>query len=457
MEYKKHKFNFFPEIDNENYQELKQSISKGFDETLGKITLFENEILDGWNRYRACIECNITPVFTEFKGSNEDAFDFSIKANQKRRHLTSSQLTTIALRAEPLWQEIQKKVEDERIEKIRMARQKQESEKRELERKELERKQELVRQENERIKREKELKERLQRESDLQKQKDIEAEQLRIKKERETAERVERERIKNEKKEKEMSQLIVTSDNRSDRNDNGVNSKLAEVFNTNRSYISDAKKIKETAPEIYKKIETGEISIPEAKKQIAKETFIANNEKQKKEIAENKLPELNGLYDIISVDPPWNYGREYDPENSRVANPYPEMSVNEIKDLKLPFTDNAIIFLWTTHKFLPEAFEILKTWGFEYKATLVWNKEKIGMGAWFRMQCEFCLFAIKGKPFWNNTTERDIIIESRREHSRKPDSFFEMVNKICVGRKLEYFAREKRDGWDIFGNDTNKF
>jgi len=166
-------------------------------------------------------------------------------------------------------------------------------------------------------------------------------------------------------------------------------------------------------------------------------------EKQKRDIQESKLMELNGLYDVISVDPPWNYGREYDPETSRVANPYPEMSTEQIKALRLPFSNDSILFLWTTHKFLPDAFEILKEWGFEYKATLVWNKEKIGMGAWFRMQCEFCLFAVKGKPFWNNTTERDIIVESRREHSRKPDAFFNMVDKLCVGRKLEYFSREQ--------------
>ena len=180
-------------------------------------------------------------------------------------------------------------------------------------------------------------------------------------------------------------------------------------------------------------------------------------EKQKRDIQESKLMELNGLYDVISVDPPWNYGREYDPETSRVANPYPEMSTDQIKALRLPFSNDSILFLWTTHKFLPDAFEILKEWGFEYKATLVWNKEKIGMGAWFRMQCEFCLFAVKGKPFWNNTTERDIIVESRREHSRKPDAFFNMVDKLCVGRKLEYFSREQREGWEVYGNDTNKF
>jgi len=237
---------------------------------------------------------------------------------------------------------------------------------------------------------------------------------------------------------------------------------LSKISGIGEQTISRVKVIEQkAAPEIKEKLSTGEISINQAYQDIKKEEKIKERteyiEQQKKEIAENKLPPLTGLYDIISVDPPWNYGREYHPENSRIANPYPEMSIDEIKAIKLPFSDNSIIFLWTTHKFLPDSFDILKHWGFEYKATLVWNKEKIGMGSWFRMQCEFCLFAIKGNPFWNNTTERDIIIESRREHSRKPDSFFDMIDKICIGRKLEYFSREKRNGWDIFGNDINKF
>lgn len=188
-------------------------------------------------------------------------------------------------------------------------------------------------------------------------------------------------------------------------------------------------------------------------KQIRKEII----DKQKDDIENGLLPELKGLFDVISIDPPWNYGREYDPNGSRVANPYPEMTTEQIKAIELPLMDNAIVFLWTTHKFLPDAFDILKHWNLDYKATLVWNKEKIGMGAWFRMQCEFCLVGIKGKPYWNNTTERDIIIESRREHSRKPDAFFNIVDKITAGRKLEYFSREKRNGWEIFGNDTEKF
>jgi len=169
------------------------------------------------------------------------------------------------------------------------------------------------------------------------------------------------------------------------------------------------------------------------------------------------LPNLSGLYDIVSVDPPWNYGRKYDPDGSRIANPYPEMSTDEIKKLKIPFNKDSICFLWTTHKFLPESFKILNEWGFEYKATMVWNKLNIGMGYWFRMQCEFCLLGIKGNPMWLNKSFPEIIEEKKREHSRKPDSFYELVDKICLGRKLEYFSREKRNGWDIFGNDINKF
>lgn len=199
------------------------------------------------------------------------------------------------------------------------------------------------------------------------------------------------------------------------------------------------------------------------RKIIKKEKRINEIKEQVKDIESGKVPELKGLYNVISIDPAWNYEGEnknitsYDANGRRVANPYPEMSTQEIKDIKLPLLNDSVVFLWTTHKFLPDAFDILKNWNLDYKATLVWNKEKIGMGAWFRMQCEFCLVGIKGKPYWDNTTYRDIINEPRRQHSRKPDAFFDMVDKITLGRKLEYFSREKREGWHVFGNDVNKY
>jgi len=243
---------------------------------------------------------------------------------------------------------------------------------------------------------------------------------------------------------------------------------LAKIANVSHDTINKIEKIESKASEeVKQKLSVGTMSINEAYKEIKKEEKKVERveliQKQIEDIEEGLLPDLVGLFDVVSVDPPWPYEGDsknitsFDSVGRRVSNPYPEMSIKQIKSIELPLMENAVVLLWTTHKFLPDAFEILKEWNLDYKATLVWNKEKIGMGAWFRMQCEFCLVGVKGKPYWENTTYRDIIIESRREHSRKPDSFFEMIEKITMGNRLEYFSREKREGWKVFGNDINKF
>lgn len=168
-----------------------------------------------------------------------------------------------------------------------------------------------------------------------------------------------------------------------------------------------------------------------------------------------KLPE--GKFEVIVIDPPWNYNRDYDPDVVRVASPYPEMTQEQLLKIELPANDDSVLFLWTTHKFIFDAKELMDKWGYTYKASLVWDKELLGMGAWLRMQCEFCLVGIKGKPSWNNTTWRDIIREKRREHSRKPEGFYKLVEEITIGRRLDYFSRTNRKGWDNYGNDTEKF
>jgi len=243
---------------------------------------------------------------------------------------------------------------------------------------------------------------------------------------------------------------------------------LSKVAGVGERTIGMVKKIQSKASEEDKdELAIGTKTINEVYKEIKKaekkEKRVELIQKQIEDIEAGELPELEGLFDVVSVDPPWPYEGEsksvtsFDAVGRRVANPYPEMSIQEIKDIEMPLMDDSIVFLWTTHKFLPDAFDILKEWGMEYKATLVWNKEKIGMGAWFRMQCEFCLVGVKGKPYFENTKHRDIFSEGRREHSRKPDSFFTMVEEITLGRRLEYFSREERTGWEVFGNDIKKF
>ena len=237
------------------------------------------------------------------------------------------------------------------------------------------------------------------------------------------------------------------------------------IASVNKSYDGAAKLLEvideideKTAEEFEDKIATNKTTVSKVIKELKKEQRKQDIEKQKQDIASQNLPEINSKFDVLVFDPPWPYGREYDPEGSRVANPYPEMSIQEIKNINVPDKENSIMFLWTTHQFLPDAFEILKDWGYSYKATMVWNKEKIGMGYWLRMQCEFCLLAVKGKPIWDITDWRDIFSEPRREHSRKPDSFFQAIDKyFSYASKLEYFSREKREGWSVYGNDINKF
>jgi len=234
---------------------------------------------------------------------------------------------------------------------------------------------------------------------------------------------------------------------------------FSDITNNKRFSLLLTKLEPERQKKVIEKIKNKNIN--DFKKAIAlikKEEFMQNIEKQKKEIESNNLKTPNGVFDVIVIDPPWPYKTKYDPIGRRCANPYPEMSLDELKQLKLPAAENSTLFLWTTHKFIRNAFELLKIWGFEYRNTLVWDKRRMGLGNLFRLQCEFCLVGFKGKPLViNDGTFRDIIYETRRQHSRKPDAFYEMVDKLCVGRKFDYFSRQQRDGWESYGNDTEKF
>jgi N6-adenosine-specific RNA methylase IME4 len=244
---------------------------------------------------------------------------------------------------------------------------------------------------------------------------------------------------------------------------------IAKVANVSHDTIAKVKKIVANATqEVKEKLNTGTMSINEAYKEIKKEEKIEERKedikKQLEDIESGKLPELWGKYEVIAIDPPWAYeekgglsANDYNPEITRGATPYPTMTLSQIKDINLPLTDNSVLFLWTTHAFLKDAFDILEHWNLKYKATLVWDKEKMGMGRTIRLQCEFCLIAFKGNPIFNGSSERDIIRESRREHSRKPDAFYQYVERATIGRKLEYFSREKRINWEIYGNEVNKF
>ena len=197
-------------------------------------------------------------------------------------------------------------------------------------------------------------------------------------------------------------------------------------------------------------------NFPEGKNISMNKLITKHLPKPKKE--PNILIPANGEYQVVVIDPPWPYGTEYNAETRRVASPYPELSIEKLSKFKIPATEDSIIWLWTTHKFLPDSFNLLKIWNFEYKVTLVWNKIKMGMGFWLRMQSEFCLLGVRGKPDWNLTNEKDILNIKRREHSRKPDEFYNIVKNLTPNtNRIDIFSREIRDGFTQYGNEPAKF
>ena len=81
----------------------------------------------------------------------------------------------------------------------------------------------------------------------------------------------------------------------------------------------------------------------------------------------------------------------------------------------------------------------------------------MGLGRWLRSQSEFCIMAVKGKPAVKLTNQTTVIHGERREHSRKPDEFYKLVETLCMGRRLDYFSRERRPGWAQLGSEPEKF
>ena len=178
-------------------------------------------------------------------------------------------------------------------------------------------------------------------------------------------------------------------------------------------------------------------------------------EKRKKELKETKLPV--GKFNVILADPPWEYS--FSISNSRkIENKYPTMELAKIKALshKLPFNENSVIFLWATAPKLTEAIEVLEAWGFEYKTNAIWDKEVIGMGYYFRNQHELILVGTKGKMQAPIETKYSSIIKSQRtNHSQKPEIVYEIIENLYPHQKyLEIFARNKRKGWEVYGNEV---
>lgn len=134
-----------------------------------------------------------------------------------------------------------------------------------------------------------------------------------------------------------------------------------------------------------------------------------------------------------------------------------ELKALPIQDIA---ADDCILWLWVTNSFIQEGFELIKQWGFQYKTMLTWGKTQFGIGYWLRGQTEHLLLAVKGKPRKHfkgingacGNNHSTLLISKRREHSRKPDEIYPIIEDISPAPRLEIFARQRRQGWDVVGN-----
>jgi N6-adenosine-specific RNA methylase IME4 len=174
-------------------------------------------------------------------------------------------------------------------------------------------------------------------------------------------------------------------------------------------------------------------------------------------------------FGTILADPPWQFQNrtgKVAPEHKRL-NRYGTMTLDEIKELPVaPISaDTAHLYLWVPNALLPEGLEVMRAWGFQYKSNLVWHKirkdggsDGRGVGFYFRNVTELILFGVRGKnarTLQPGRTQVNYLSSRKREHSRKPDEQYDIIEACSPGPFLELFARGDRKKWVSWGNQAD--
>jgi len=211
--------------------------------------------------------------------------------------------------------------------------------------------------------------------------------------------------------------------------------------------------IKQEAPEFIEPVLKGEITLSKAIQETKRKQVIEklNN------IETKEVKELEGIYDVVVIDPPWPMEKiEREVAPNQVEFEYPTMTIEEIKELKIPCADDCHVWLWTTQKYLPVAFQILQAWNLKYVCTFVWHKP--GGFQPFELpqyNCEFALYAKKGNPKFVDFKDFKLCFDAPRgSHSEKPDFFYNLVRRVTAGRRLDMFNRRKIEGFETWGKEA---
>lgn len=184
-------------------------------------------------------------------------------------------------------------------------------------------------------------------------------------------------------------------------------------------------------------------------------------------------------FGTIMADPPWQFANKTGkvaPEHKRLNRyatmPLPDICAMPVHELA---ADPAHLYLWVPNALLPEGLQVMKAWGFDYKSNIIWEKirkdggpDGRGVGFYFRNVTEILLFGVRGKAARTLAPGRsqvnliaaaepdgDLLKTRKREHSRKPDEQYEIIESCSRGPFLELFARGERPGWTVWGNQAD--
>lgn len=371
--------NVFPLIEGDEFAGLVADIGK--QGLLEAIVLLDGKILDGRNRYRACVEAGVEPHFEEFDG--EDPVAFVVSKNVARRHLDESQRAMAAARIATL----------------------------------------------------------------------------------QNGQRKSASPIGEGRSQAEAAQILNVGKRSVERArdvlDQGE-ATLVKAVEQGKVSVSAAADVatlpKQEQAEIVAK---GEKEILEAAKRIRlQKAEVRRLEIQAVSAREVVIPD--GKYGTIVIDPPWQMEKiERDVAPNQVAFDYPTMTEQELAAFPVPAiaADDCHLFCWTTHKFLPMSLRLLDAWGFRYVLTMVWHKpggfQPFGLPQY---NCEFVVYGRKGSAQFVDTKAFPVCFQApRREHSRKPDEFYDVIRRVTAGPRIDVFSRENRDGFDVYGNEAGKF
>ncbi|MFZ5708935.1 MAG: MT-A70 family methyltransferase [Pseudomonadota bacterium] len=176
-------------------------------------------------------------------------------------------------------------------------------------------------------------------------------------------------------------------------------------------------------------------------------------------------------FSTVLADPPWQFQNrtgKMAPEHRRLSR-YSTMTLRDICDLPVEaiVAETSHLYLWVPNALLPEGLKVMEHWGFSYKSNVIWYKirkdggpDRRGVGFYFRNVTEVLLFGVRGKnarTLAQGRTQENILSAQKREHSRKPDEQYHLIEGCSPGPRLELFARGPRLGWTAWGNQAEDY